>query len=116
MTMRFIDRLYFGERAKRKSARLVKKIRKGSRMTGAYVVCLPENGSDPMEFFSARLLSQEYYKTHEPVILGIAADEDEAVEVVNSIIKDCIEKTGSVDIRNYTEMLAGPPYIKKGEE
>ncbi len=114
--MRFIDRLYFGERAKRKSAKLVKKIRKGSRMTGAYVVCLPENRSEPMEFYSARLLLQDYYKTHEPVILGIAADEDEAIEVVNSIIKDCIEKTGSVDVRSFAEGLAGPAYTGKCEE
>ncbi|MBO4373586.1 MAG: hypothetical protein J5829_00605 [Lachnospiraceae bacterium] len=105
--MRFIERLYFGERAKRKSGRLIKRIRKGSRLTGAYVICLSEGSTDPMEFYSARLLSQDYYKTHEPTILGIAADEDEAVEVVSSIIKDCIETTGSLDVRSFTRHLAG---------
>ncbi|MCR5650547.1 MAG: hypothetical protein K6F86_05140 [Lachnospiraceae bacterium] len=105
--MKFIDRLYFGERVQKKGNRIIKKIMKGSFFTGAYVICLPESGESPVEYYSARLLLQDYYKTHEPTILGIAADEEEAMEVTTRIIKDCIEKTGTLDIRSYTESLTG---------
>ncbi|MBR5376856.1 MAG: hypothetical protein IK139_06205 [Lachnospiraceae bacterium] len=114
--MKFIDRPYFGERVKRKGSRLIKKIRKGSLFTGAYVVCLPESRTSPVEYFSARLLRQDYYKRHEPVVIGIAADEDEAMEVTACIIKDCIEKTGSLDLRSYTESLAGVSAQDPGKE
>ena len=43
--MKFIDRPYYGERVKRKGSRLIKKIRKGSFFTGAYVLCLPESST-----------------------------------------------------------------------
>ncbi len=105
--MKFIDRLYFGEKVKKKGNRIIRKIRKGSFFTGAYVICLPENRTTPVEYYSARLLLQDYYKTHEPTVIGIAADEEEAMEVTADIIKDCMEKTGSLDVRRYTESLAG---------
>ena len=114
--MKFIDSLYFGEKVRKKGNRIIKKIRKGSFFTGAYVICLPESRKVPVEYYSARLLLQDYYKTHEPVIIGIAADEEEAMEVTAVIIKDCMEKTGTLDVRNYTEGLAGAAAEDTGKE
>ncbi len=114
--MKFIDRLYFGEQAKKKGKRIIKKIRKGCFFTGAYVICLPEDRETPVEYYSARLLLQDYYKTHEPTIIGIAADEEEAMEVTAGIIKDFIEETGTLDVRSFTERLAGVSAGDTGEE
>ncbi len=104
--MKFIDDLYLGPRAAKKEKRLIKKIKKGSFFSGAYVICLPEDSNEPLEYIDSRFLSQDYYKRHEPLIIGIAADEDEAMELVNDIIKDCMEKTGSLNVRCFTEELA----------
>lgn len=103
--MRFIENLYLGEMAGRKAGKLKRKIKKGSLTTGAYVLCLPDDPAEPVEFFQARLLRQDYYKRHEPLIIGLAADEDEAIELVSKIVKDCIVKTGSLRLRQYTESL-----------
>ena len=103
--MKFIDDLYLGETVEKKHKKIKKKIKKGSLFTGAYVICLPEDSDEPVEFFSSRLLKQDFYKRNEPTVIGIAADEDEAIEVVGDIVKDCIEKTGSLNLRQYTESL-----------
>ncbi len=68
--MKFIDDLYLGQAVKAKEKRIIKKIKKGSFFTGAYVICLPEKTDEPLEFYSARLLKQDYYKRHEPTIIG----------------------------------------------
>ncbi len=114
--MRFIDDLYLGQAVKAKEKRIIKKIKKGSFFTGAYVICLPEKTDEPLEFYSARLLKQDYYKRHEPTIIGIASNEDEAIEVVNDILKDCIKKTGSLNMRSYTEMLCKGPVLPEKKE
>ena len=103
--MKFIENLYLGEIAREKEKKIRKKLKKGSLLTGAYVLCLPEDSSEPVEFYYAGLLKQEYFKRHEPLIIGIAANEDEAVEVVSDMVKDCLLKTGSLNLRKYTESL-----------
>lgn len=103
--MKFIDNLYYGELVKNKPDRFKKKIKKGSLFTGAYVVCLPENKDEPLEYYSARLLKQDYYKRHDITVLGIAADETEAIGIVNDIVKDCIDKTGTLNLREFAEFL-----------
>ncbi len=103
--MKFIENLYLGGIAVKKCKKIQKKIQKGSCLTGAYVVCIPEDNDEPIEFFNASLLRQDYYKRHEPTVIGIAAGEDEAIELVADIVKDCFLKTGGLRLRQYTESL-----------
>lgn len=104
--MKFIEHLYLGETAREKYHRLKWKINHGAGTVDTYVICLPKYSSDPLEYFDAAILRQHYYRKNPPTIIGLAVGEDEAVDVVSTIIKDCMAKTSSLDVRSFVTGLA----------
>ncbi len=110
--MKFIEKLYLGETVKKKPEKLIRRIRQKKFLLDTYVICLPEGPEDPLEYFNARELNKSYYDRHEPVIIGLAKGEEEAIGIVNRIVKDCIRETGSINLRSYVLSLtesAGAP-------
>lgn len=103
--MRFISKLYLGETVQKKQERLVSRLKKHKFLPGTYVICLPEGGSAPLEYMKAGELYKSWYDRHEPWVIGIAGDEDEAIALISQIIKDCMIKTGSLSLRSYAVSL-----------
>lgn len=111
--MKFIKHPYLGESARESYRKLRWKISHGAGTIDTYVVCMPEYSSDPLEYFNAALLRQHFYRKNPPVVIGIAVGEDEAVSVVEDIINDCMEKTGSLDVRSFVMSLVSDGGKKK---
>ena len=105
--MKFIKNIYLGETAREKYRKIRWKLVHGAGTIDTFVICMPAHSEDPLEYFNAAWLLQHYYRKNPPIIIGIAQGEDEAVSVVEDIIKDCIIKTSSLDVRSYVISLAG---------
>lgn len=97
--MRFFGQPYIGDSIKNPN-KVIKKLRRGKKQLKVYLIVLAEE-SGQLEIYHNIYLRQWYYKENPPLIIGIAGDHKEAVELVCQITQETLEKTGKVDLRGY---------------
>ena len=101
--MIFSSRLFHGESLKGREARIIKKLKKHKLILGAYIICLAENGTDPLEYFDCKQLKQPYYDSDDDLhVCGLAADEEEAIDVIYEIVQASADG-GYTSVRSYVE-------------
>lgn len=61
---------------------------------------------DQLEIFHSAYLKQRYYRYHPPIIVGIASNYDEAVQIVMKITQECLETMGNCNLREYLKRKA----------
>lgn len=66
---------------------------------GAYVITLAANGKDMFDMLPAYMLFRE--ENAERLILGLAANKEEAMEVCGKMLEDVYSGTGGYDVRSY---------------
>lgn len=86
--MQFFETLYLGQKVT-KVNKIKKQILNRSIFVNAYVITLACN-EDQLEIFDAKVLRQRYYQSNPRTIIGIAADYEEAVELLLEITKDSL--------------------------
>ena len=90
--LKWYKNLYVGNTAKKKEKTLRRKISCGIGTFNVFVITLAVN--------AAQLL-QKTLRRRCPLIVGIAVGYEEAVEIVEQIVKEVWEKTGTVSIRSW---------------
>lgn len=109
--MKFYKYLYIGDNINNVFA--IKERLRIHAVTNAYVICLAQ-GTDQLEIYHAAYLKQKYYRKHPPIIVGIASDYDEAVEIVIKITKESIEHTGTCNLKDYLIIKAKTKCFENG--
>ena len=100
--MRWYKHLYVGQKAKKKRFTIIQNIRKGRFQAGVHVITPASCGENLMDIYPASLLLTEYYsKKEDLLILGIAADYYEALEVARDIVDEMYHTTGGFSIREF---------------
>lgn len=107
MKIFWFDRLYTGEKAKKKRYRIIQGIRKSRPQPGIYVITPASNGNNILDIYSATALLSPFYKDEEFLIMGIGADYWEALEVAGRIVNDMYRRTGGFDLSAFIEEEAG---------
>lgn len=97
--IRFFGQPYIGDSIK-KPNKVIKKLRRGKKQLKVYLIVLAE-GNGQLEIYHNIFLRQWYYKENPPLIIGIAGDHKEAVELVCRITEEALEKTGKADLKGY---------------
>ena len=67
--MRFYERLYVGDEAKKRRSSIIQAVREGKK-TGYWILTLPSNGKNLLDLYPAMALAQPYYKEKDMLILG----------------------------------------------
>ena len=49
-------------------------------------------------------LFQKYFRKHAPIIIGIASNYEEAVAIVQKIVEESLERTGTCDLKEYLKL------------
>lgn len=101
--MKFYKYLYIGDTVTNPAK--VKWKLKHHAGTQVYVISIAA-GDDQLEIFHAAYLKQRYYRYHPPVIVGIASDYDEAVAMIVKITRECVDVTGSCNLKEYLKRKA----------
>lgn len=81
--------------------KLLRRLKKHSRLLHAYVITLSGNPSDQLEIHSAGNLAQRYYQKNPPYVVGIASDYEEAVELVRQIAEEAYAAQGNCRLKDY---------------
>ena len=102
ITLTYHPKLYLGEGIKRKKLDKIKKrLERRPILSGVTLITLSRNPIDQLEIYEARQLQQSYYKKYPPFVVGLAADRQEAVEIVELIVRECIDKRGDCALKEY---------------
>ena len=107
MKISWFDRLYTGEKAKKKRYRIIQGIRRSKPQPGIYVITPASNGNNILDIYPAAVLILPFYRDEEFLIMGIASDYWEALEVAGRIVNDMYRKTGGFDLPAFIGEEAG---------
>lgn len=85
--MKFYQHLYFTDKLDGNIKKIKQNIRK-RKLLPDYIVIVLCDGKDQLEYFHSALLHQDYYKKNELIIIGIGKDEEDALAIIQMILKD----------------------------
>lgn len=97
--MKIYKRLYTSPKLVKKRTRIKWALKYNLDKLNIYIITLPTT-DDQMEIFHCRELKQKYYDNASLVIIGIAESYDEAINLIQQILLDCYDKTGTYYIKN----------------
>lgn len=92
--------LYIGSGI-RDSEKIITKLNNNKLAPGVFLVTLSENPDNMLEIFSAVLLKQDAFRRMCPPIVGLAKGKDEAIELVQQMIQDAYQETGTYQVAEY---------------
>ena len=102
--MYFYKRLYVSESIRDADKVMDKLVRNAGELT-LYVLMLcgdsDREGGNQIEFCHCANLQQPYYRKYPPTIIGLARGRSECIGIVQKIVEEAVEATGSPDIRSY---------------
>lgn len=98
--MRWYERLYLGEKAKKHRFSILQAVRK-EKSSGYYILTPASNPKNLLDIYSAHTLNQSYYKEQDLLIIGVAADYEDAAVLAGKIIGDVYKKTGGYDVTGF---------------
>lgn len=104
--MRWYEKLYMGEKAKKKRFSILQSVRRGKK--SGYLILTPaSNPQNLLDIYPASTWNQPYYKGKEFLIVGVAADDQDAALLAGKIVGDIYKKTGGYDVTGYFKSVSG---------
>ncbi len=97
--MNWYKKLYYGENARKKRAKIIYQLDRHKISIGTFVIMPALNGQDLLDVIPSFMLFREGYRDN--LILGLAVTREEAYEVCARIITDVFNETGTYDVRGY---------------
>ncbi len=96
----YCENLYLSDGlTEKKVSEIKKKIDQGKG--SACLLLKSENKDDCIDIVTALQLRSKVWEGKTPVCIGLAGSKDDATDLVQTIIKDCLEKTGGTDLKEY---------------
>lgn len=105
MKINWFERLYVGDRAKKRRYRIIQSIRKSRPVAGIYVITPSLNGNNILDIYPAAELYAPWHESEAFFILGIAADYEEALTVAGRIVARMYAETGGFDLSEFIKRI-----------
>lgn len=94
--------IYLGDSIRgKKLDKLKKKLENKPLFSGLFLITLSMNASDQLEIYAAKQLAQSYYRKNPPYVIGITGTYEEAVKIVEQIVRECLEARGDCALKEY---------------
>lgn len=104
--LEYYPRLYLSEGINREKLEKIKNILTAKpKKAGVYLLALPHNASDQLDIYESKYLQRKYYDKNPLYIIGIAANYEEAVGIVERIAEEAWAARGDAELRKY--LMAG---------
>ena len=99
--IRWYRKLYMTEKARKKRFKIVWRVNHRAGMLNTYLITIPFIGKNQLEIINSSELLHKRYFFVPTYIVGIAIGYDDAVQLVEKIVKDIYDKTNKTDIRGF---------------
>ncbi len=101
--MKFLQELYLGERVAPKVDQIVKKIMTDNVVPNVYLITMANHPDNMLELIPEWEVLQKGYPKEQLRVVGLADNKKDAIGLIQFIIEESMEKTGSADVREYLE-------------
>ncbi len=100
--LKYHSNVYLGKSILTKKLVKIKKVlEKHPLRSNVFLITKADNGIDELEIFHGRLLFQSFYQNNPPYIIGITSNYEEALEVLEQIVQECLKERGDCALREY---------------
>lgn len=99
--MEWYRELYTGKSVREKKERFIRETEAGTYEGSRYLITLAANPRNELEILPVRELHFAYLRKNCPLVVGIAGNRREALEVLETIAGDVYRATGDVKIRKF---------------
>jgi len=94
--------LYLGDDiSEKKLDKIKKRLEEKPLLCNAYLIILSKNIHDQLEILRANQLAQKYYEQNPVHVVGIASGYDDAVELVEEIVRECFSIRGDCKLKEF---------------
>lgn len=101
--IKWYRKLYMTARARKKRYKIVWRVSHKAGLLNTYLIILPTYGNNQLEIINSTELLQKHYDNVTTCIVGIAIGKEEALELVEKIVDDVINRQGQPDVRGFFE-------------
>ena len=98
---KWASQLYIGEKARSHQGALIREIEEGRLTSKAYILTLPVNEANQLELVPVKDLFWRTASERTPLIVGVAEDKKEAMDLFEQIAKETLAARGDADIKSY---------------
>ena len=96
------SKLYVSESLKPKTKQIINKIKKNKKMISLYCITNAVNDENLLEIhYYNEFFQNVYRKYYHFTLYGIAKTKQEAYELVEKMVKDCMEENGDCDLKRF---------------
>ena len=81
--------------------KLKEKLAKHPLKDGFYLITPAANSHDQLDIMETKQLLQPYYQKHPVQIVGIAADYEDALLLVQNMVRDCLNTRGDALLKEF---------------
>lgn len=99
--MHIYKNLYVPEGLEKKKEKLVRKLQKGRRLPGVYLITLASGEQNQLDILPAWMRRQKNYPDELPLLVGMTKDYEDALEMVEEIVQEVYNETKGADVRSY---------------
>ena len=100
--VRYHSKLYLSDGiTEKKLDKIKKKLEKKPLFSGVFLIAVSANPSDQLDIFAARMLAQSYYEKNPPYVIGITESHEEAVSLVEQMVRECLKERGDCALKEY---------------
>ena len=99
--LEWYEKLYIGENAQKDAAKAMRKLNHGKLQMNMFLVTYATNPENLFDIIGTEQLIQSAVHRRCPMIIGLAANKGEALQIVQQIVEDTYKKQQDVDVRRY---------------
>lgn len=70
-------------------------------LANVYIITIASNTNAQLDIYHSRFLIQKYYGESEPYVVGIARKKSDALEIIEQLMQECIEKRKDAELKTY---------------
>ena len=111
--MEWYRKLYTDRTTEKRKKKIVKEIDAGIYRGNTYLITLAANPENMLEILSVHQLAFSYLRRTCPMIVGIACCRESALLLLERMINEIYEKTGTLKIREY--FMSRDTSVPKGQ-
>lgn len=99
--MRYYRHLYLTEKVEKKREKIIRRLEAGRFQPPIHLVTLPDEVGGQLEICSSLLFLQPSFPDRDLFVVGIAKDHEDALELVEKIVREVYNETKGTDVRSY---------------
>ena len=94
--------LYVGDSISwKKLDKIKRKLQTKPLLANVFLITIASNPRDQLDILDARQLAQPHYNGVELYVVGIASNYEEAVALLEKIVKKCLKERGDCALKEY---------------